>query len=120
MRHTTEFGKEVLKALIEKNITMKDISDALGVSQTEISYIVNGKRKSKEMCDRVREYIDSLDDNCGIDEFEKNIRLKLIDADMKVSDVAKELNVSRAATYAALTGQSGYDKIRERMLALLT
>ena len=41
----TEFGKHVLKACIDKNKTLKEIAEAIGVSAAEVSFIIKGKRK---------------------------------------------------------------------------
>lgn len=112
---TTEFGKRILKKTIEKGITLKDIANGIGMSDAEISYIVRGKRKSQDVQKKIEEYVDGLADNCKVDEFEKEIRFKLIDADMSVSQLAKQLEVSRAAAYYAITNKRGYDKIRERI-----
>lgn len=116
---TTEFGKRILKKTLEKGITLKDIATGIGMSDAEISYIVRGKRKSQDVQKRIEEYVDNLADNCKISEYEKEIRFKLIDADIPVSQLAKQLGISRAAAYYAITNKRGYDKIRERIEEML-
>lgn len=116
---TTEFGKKILKKIIEKGITLKDIANGIGMSDAEISYIVRGKRKSSDVQKKIEEYVDGLSDNCTISDYEKEIRFKLIDADMPVSQLAKQIGISRAAAYYAITNKRGYDKIRERIEEML-
>ena len=51
----TLFGKEVAKALIDKGWENRDLAEALGVSDTYITDILQGKRKAtkkkKEMAE---------------------------------------------------------------------
>ena len=50
-------------------------------------------------------------------DFEKEMRYHLIDNGIKLSSLAKQMGISRAAAYYAIGGTSGYDKIREKMIA---
>ena len=46
--------KEIRKKMIDLDIKVKDLAEALGVSQPFISFVLRGKRKSR----RVAEYIE--------------------------------------------------------------
>lgn len=114
---TTEFGKQVLKYCIDKNKTLKEIAEAIGVSQAEVSFIVKGRRHSAEIEEKIKGYLESLTDNCKMSDFEREVRYKLIDKDVKLSQLAKMLGISRAAIYYAVGGTVGYDNIRQRMIS---
>lgn len=116
---TTDFGKSVLKLCIDKNTTAKEIAEAIGVSAMEISFIIRGKRQSGFIEAEIKRYLESLPDACKMSDFERNIRYKLIDKDMKLSQLAKTMCISRAAIYYAVSGKSGYDKIRKKIIAYL-
>lgn len=116
---TTEFGKSVLKACIDKNKTLKQIAEAIGVSNSEVGYLVKGKRHSVEIEGNIIKYLESLPDDCKMSDFERDVRYKLIENDIKLSELAKILGISRAAAYYAIGGTSGYDNIRKKMVAYL-
>ena len=116
---TTEFGKYVLKACIDKNTTAKEIAEAIGVSAMEISFIIRGKRQSSFIEAEIKRYLESLPDACKMSDFERKIRYKLIDKDIKLSQLAKTMGISRAAIYYAVAGKAGYDKIRKKIIAYL-
>lgn len=115
----TEYGKKISKLAIEKGVTLKELAEAAGVSASEVSYMVKGKRKSPNTQEKLMRTIENMSDNCTICDYEKTIRFKLIDADMSVSQLAKQLGISRAAAYYAITNKRGYDKIRERIEEML-
>ena len=116
---TTDFGKWVLKTCIDKNTTAKEIAEAIGVSAMEISFIIRGKRQSGFIEAEIKRYLESLPDACKMSDFEKEVRYKLIDKDMKLSQLAKIMGISRAAIYYAVAGKAGYDKIRKKIIAYL-
>ena len=112
---TTDFGKWVLKACIDKNTTAKEIAEAIGVSAMEISFIIRGKRQSVFIESEIKRYLESLPDACKMSDFEREVRYKLIENDIKLSELAKILGISRAAIYYAVSGKAGYDNIRMRI-----
>ena len=116
---TTDFGKSVLKLCIDKNTTAKEIAEAIDVSAMEISFIIRGKRQSGFIEAEIKRYLESLQDDCKMSDFEKEVRYKLIDKDMKLSQLAKIMGISRAAIYYAVAGKAGYDKIRKKIIAYL-
>lgn len=116
---TTDFGKLVLKACVDKNKTLKEIAEAIGVSNSEVGYLVKGKRHSVYIEGNIMKYLESLPDDCKMSDFEREMRYKLIDNDIKLSELAKILGISRAAIYYAIGGTSGYDNIRQKMVAYL-
>ena len=116
MTKYTIFGKDISKMMLLKGVTSADLADSLHVSTAEISFILSGKRSSDEIQKRIEEYLASREDDAKFDDFEMSVRFALIDRDMKVSDLAKELNVSRAAAYYAIgSKRKGFEKLRARI-----
>lgn len=116
---TTDFGKWVLKTCIDKNTTAKEIAEAIGVSAMEISFIIRGKRQSGVIEAKIKRHLESLPDVCKMSDFERDVRYKLIDKDVKLSQLAKTMGISRAAIYYAVAGKAGYDNIRKKMVAYI-
>lgn len=52
-----EWGKTVKKTLIDRDITIKELSDALGVSRWTIYNSVNGKQPNEKTTKRISEYL---------------------------------------------------------------
>lgn len=120
MTKYTEFGKNISKIMLLKGVTSADLADALNVSTAEISFILSGKRSSEDIQNRIEEYLASREDDAKFDDFELSVRFALIDRDMKVSDLAKELEVSRAAAYYAIgSKRKGFEKLREKITEYL-
>lgn len=52
-----DWTKEVKKALIDKNITQKELADALGYSRQYVCNIINGVVTAQPAMDRVADYL---------------------------------------------------------------
>lgn len=53
----TEFGLEARKIMLAKNIKMKDVAKALGVSTTYVSEILRGTRSGEKYKPRIAEIL---------------------------------------------------------------
>jgi len=51
------FTKEAKKALIERNMTVKDLADELGFSRTYISIVLNGKLINEDIKAKIGAYL---------------------------------------------------------------
>lgn len=56
----TAFGRAVKVRLAELDMQQRDLADMLGVSRTQITYIIYGERKSLDWIDRICEVLDML------------------------------------------------------------
>lgn len=54
----SEFEKEVKKALIDKDMTMGDLAEILGITLSYVSDLIKGKRTSKEQIQKIRDVLD--------------------------------------------------------------
>lgn len=57
----TEFEKQVKKALIDRNMTMTDLAEALGITISYVSDLIKGKRKNQAQIDRIKGFLSLLE-----------------------------------------------------------
>lgn len=63
----SEFEKQVRHALIDKNMSLTDLADELGISVSYVYEIIKGTRKAEDQKVRIREYL-GLTDNDGTEQ----------------------------------------------------
>ena len=54
----SKFEKEVKKALIDKDMTMGDLAEILGITLSYMSDLIKGKRTNKEQIQKIRDVLD--------------------------------------------------------------
>ena len=59
----SDFEKQVKKALIDHNMTMGDLAEALGISLGYVSDLIKGKRTNSEQIRRISEFLGLSDSN---------------------------------------------------------
>lgn len=57
----SEFEKQVKKALIDRNMTMSDLAEALGISLSYVSDLIKEKRNNKEQIARIKDFLNLSD-----------------------------------------------------------
>lgn len=57
----SEFEKQVKKALIDRNMTMGDLAEALGISLSYVSDLIKEKRNNEEQIARIKDYLNLSD-----------------------------------------------------------
>ena len=57
----SEFEKQVKKALIDRNMTMGDLADALGISISYVSDLVKNKRNNEGQIARIKDFLNLSD-----------------------------------------------------------
>lgn len=60
----SEFEKQVKKALIDRNMTMGGLAEALGISLSYVSDLIKEKRNNEEQIARIKDFL-SLSDADG-------------------------------------------------------
>ena len=53
----SEFEKQVKKALIDRNMTMGDLAEALGISLSYVSDLIKEKRNNEEQIARIKDFL---------------------------------------------------------------
>lgn len=59
----SEFEKQVKKALIDRNMTMTDLAEALGISLSYVSDLIKEKRTNKDQFVRIQEFLNLSDES---------------------------------------------------------
>lgn len=67
MNKMSEFEKQVKIALIHRNMTMGDLAEKLGISQSYVSDLLKGKRCNQDQIQRIKDFLNLSD----IDEHEE-------------------------------------------------
>lgn len=57
----SEFEKAVKIALIERNMTMGDLAEALGISLSYVSDLIKEKRNNEEQIARIKDFLNLSD-----------------------------------------------------------
>lgn len=53
-----EFEKEVKKALIDRNMTMGNLAEQLGITLSYVSDLIKGKRNNEERLLQIKEFLE--------------------------------------------------------------
>lgn len=61
VRQMSEFEKQVKKALIDRNMTMGDLAEALGISLSYVSDLIKEKRNNEEQITRIKDFLNLSD-----------------------------------------------------------
>lgn len=56
-KNLTEFGITIRKKLLEKNMTLTELSEKLGVKQEYLSSVLHGKRAGKKYIDKINKVL---------------------------------------------------------------
>lgn len=57
----SEFEKQVKKALIDRNMTMGDLAEALGISISYVSDLIKEKRNNEDQITRIKDFLNLSD-----------------------------------------------------------
>lgn len=57
----SEFEKQVKKALIDRNMTMGDLAEALGISLSYVSDLIKEKRNNEKQIARIKDFLNLSD-----------------------------------------------------------
>lgn len=57
----SEFEKQVKKALIDRDLTMGDLAEALGISLSYVSDLIKEKRNNEEQIARIKDFLNLSD-----------------------------------------------------------
>ena len=58
-----EFRKQIKHALIDRDMNLSDLADALGITVSYVSEILNGTRKAPEQIGRIKELLNLTEED---------------------------------------------------------
>lgn len=61
-----QFEKQVKKALIDRDMTMTDLAEALGISISYVSDLIKSKRNNENQIARIKGFLNLSDDGDSV------------------------------------------------------
>ena len=112
MQEISQWGKDVKKAVIDQNMTLKKLAEKTGYSIATISKVVNGRYSNASYKNIAQKINEALGTN-GLpertetpsDEWCQTVKVELVKQNMTVNELAKQLNVSRDRLSLVINGK---------------
>ena len=112
MQEISQWGKDVKKAVIDQNMTLKQLAEKTGYSIATISKVVNGRYSNASYKNIAQKINEALGTN-GLpertetpsDEWCQTVKVELEKQNMTVNELAKQLNVSRDRLSLVINGK---------------
>ena len=113
-----QWGKEVKKAAIDRDMTIRELSESIGYSYAVVSQVING-RYSNASYKTIAEKINAILGTTGIpervdtpsDEWCHGVKVALVKKDMSVKQLAEAVGVSRDRLSLVINGKMMNEKI---------
>lgn len=123
---TSQWGKDVRKAAIDKDMTLKQLAENIGYAYTTVSSVING-RYSNANVQTIVEKINGVLGTKGMperidtpsDEWCQCVKIELVKKKMSVNQLAEKLNVSRDRLSLVINGRMMNEKIVDAVSNLL-
>lgn len=117
-RGTSQWSKDVRKAAIDRDMTLKQLAEIIGYSFTTVSAVING-RYSNASYQVIAEKINTVLGTKGLperidtptDEWCQSVKIELIKKKMSVNQLAEKLNVSRDRMSLVINGKMMNEEI---------
>ncbi len=65
-RELSPWGKSVKHALIDRNMQITDLADAVGMTRVHVSQVVNGNVKSKSAVKKISDFLNIPDSDADV------------------------------------------------------
>ena len=111
-KKTSQWSKDVRKAAIDKDMTIKQLAERIGYSVTTVSSVING-RYSNVSYQAIAEKINGVLGTEGLperidtpsDEWCQAVKIELVRQKMSVNKLAEKLDVSRDQLSLVINGR---------------
>ena len=125
-RETSQWSKDVKKAAIDKDMTIRQLAESIGYSVATVSSVING-RYSNSSYQAIAEKINGVLGTEGLpervdtpsDEWCQSVKIELVKQRMSVGNLAEKLNVSRDRLSLVINGKMMNEKIVASVNSLL-
>lgn len=121
-QETSQWGKAVKKAVIDHDMTLKQLAEKIGYSNAAVSQVVNGRYSNssyKVIAEKINEVLgtEGLPERTETpsDEWCQTVKVELVKQSMTVNELAKQLDVSRDRLPLVINGpegKPGWKKVR--------
>lgn len=117
-KETSQWSKDVRKAVIDKDMTLKQFAESIGYSVATVSSVING-RYSNASYQEIAEKINKVLGTEGLperidtpsDEWCQCVKIELIKQKMNISQLAKKLDITRDRLSLVINGKMMNKKI---------
>lgn len=111
-KEASQWSKDVRKAVIDKDMTLKQLAECIGYSVATVSSVING-RYSNSSYQTIAEKINEALGTEGLperidtpsDEWCQCVKIELVKRKMSVNQLAEKLNVSRDRLSLVINGK---------------
>lgn len=111
-KETSQWSKDVRKAVIDNDMTLKQLAERIGYSVATVSSVING-RYSNASYQAIAEKINSVLGTKGLperidtpsDEWCQTVKIELVKQKMSVNQLAEKLDVSRDRLSLVINGK---------------
>lgn len=125
-REASQWSKDVRKAAIDRDMTLKQLASEIGYSIATVSSILNG-RYSNSSYQAIAEKINRVLGTEGMpertatpsDEWCKAVKIELVKKEMSINQLAEELDVSRDRLSLVINGKMMNEEIVKSVDSLL-
>ena len=111
-KETSQWSKDVRKAVIDKDMTLKQLAESIGYSSAVVSMVINGRYSNashKAIAEKINEKLGTtgLPERIETpsDEWSKAVKIELVKREMSVNQLAKKINVSRDRLSLVINGR---------------
>lgn len=111
-KETSQWSKDVRKAVIDKDMTLKQLAESIGYSYAVVSSVING-RYSNASYQSIAEKINEKLGTTGLperietpsDDWCQAVKIELVKRKMSVNQLAEKANVSRDRLSLVINGK---------------
>lgn len=125
-KETSQWSKDVRKAVIDNDMTLKQLAERIGYSVATVSSVING-RYSNASYQAIAEKINEVLGTEGLperidtpsDEWCQTVKIELMKQKMSVNLLAEKLDISRDRLSLVINGKMMNEKIVDAVNSLL-
>lgn len=125
-KEISQWGKDVRKAAIDRDMTIKQLAESIGYSYATVSSVING-RYSNASYQTIAEKINRMLGTKGMperidtpsDEWCQCVKIELVKKKMSVNQLAEKLKISRDRLSLVINGRMMNEEIVDAVSDLL-
>lgn len=117
-KETSQWSKDVRKAVIDKDMTLKQLAKSIGYSVATVSSVINGRYSNasyKEIAEKINKVLGTkgLPERVDTpsDEWCQSVKIELVKQKMSVNQLAEKLDVSRDRLSLVINGKMMNEQI---------
>lgn len=125
-KETSQWGKDVRKAAIDKDMSLKQLAENIGYSYAVVSQVING-RYSNSSYQSIAEKINEELGTTGLpervdtpsDEWCQAVKIELVKRNMSINQLAEQISISRDRLSMVINGRMMNEQIVKDVNRLL-